>query len=172
MAKFPLLKNELEPEMSEHSIEVQLPFLQYVNKDRLKDVAFIPILIKSYDYKNICKLADAIADTDKRICIIGSSDFTHYGRDYGFVPFAFSKKENLYNLDGKALEYVKKMDSKGFLEYSKKTTICGAGAIAATMEVCKNFGIKKSNLLCYYTSGDILNDYTNAVGYASFSFEK
>lgn len=172
MTKCPLLKNELEPEMSEHSIEVQLPFLQYINKDKLRDIAFIPILVKSYDYKNICKLADAIADTDKRICVIGSSDFTHYGRDYGFVPFAFSKKENLYALDGKALDFIKKMDSKSFLEYSEKTTICGAGAIATVIEVCKNFGIKKGNLLSYYTSGDLMKDYTNSVGYASFAFEK
>lgn len=172
VSKCPLLKNELEPEMNEHSVEVQLPFLQYVNKSVLRDISFVPILVKSHDYKDICKLADAIADTDKKICVIGSSDFTHYGRDYGFVPFAFSKKENLYALDGKALELIKKMDTKGFLEYSKKTTICGSGAIALTMEVCKNFGIKKGNLLCYYTSGDILNDYTNAVGYASFAFEK
>ena len=63
-------------------------------------------------------------------------------------------------------------DSKSFFEYSKKTTICGAGAIVVTMEVCRNFGVKKGNLLNYYTSGDILKDYSNSVGYGSFAFEK
>ena len=99
MTKFRGLKNELEPEFSEHSIEVQLPFLQYVNRDKLEEIKFIPILIKSSNYEELCKLADAIADTDLRISVICSSDFTHFGPDYGFKPFAFSKKDNLYKLD-------------------------------------------------------------------------
>lgn len=170
--KFKLLKNELEPEMYEHCIEVQLPFLQHVNKEDMRNISFIPVLVRSENYEDLCKLGDAIADTDLNVCIVCSSDFTHYGRDYGFMPFAFSKKENLYALDGKALDFIKKMDSKGFFEYSKKTTICGASAIVVCIEACKNFGIKKGNLLQYYTSGDVLKDYNNAVGYASFAFEK
>ena len=172
MQKFPKLKNEFEPEVNEHSIEVQLPFLQYINKDRLKDITFVPILIKSGDYNDLCALGDAIADTELNVCVIASSDFTHFGKDYGFYPFAFNKKENLYTLDGGALDFIKKMDSKSFFEYAKKTTICGSGAIVVAIEACRNFGIKKGNLLHYYTSGDVTGSYDNAVGYAAVGFER
>lgn len=172
MQKFRKLKNEFEPELSEHSIEVQLPFLQYVNRDKLQNITFVPILIKSDNYSDLCALGDAIADTDKNICVIASSDFTHFGKDYGFYPFAFGKKKNLYELDGKALDFIKKMDSKGFFEYAKKTTICGASAIVSCIEACRNYGVKKGNLLQYYTSGDVVGSYDSAVGYGSFSFEK
>ncbi len=170
--KFPKLKNELEASINEHSIEVQLPFLQYINKDKLGDITFIPIMVKSDNYEDLCGLADAIADTDLDVCLICSSDFTHFGKDYGFYPFAFNKKENMYALDKKALDFIKKLDSKKFFEYSKKTTICGSAVIVVAIEFCKNLGLKKGDLLNYYTSGDVMKDYTNAVGYGSFAFEK
>ncbi len=170
--KFPLLKNEFEPQINEHSIEVQLPFLQYVNRDKLRDISFVPILVKSDNYEELCKLGDAITDTDMNVKVIVSSDFTHFGKDYGFYPFAFSKKENMYKLDGNALDFIKEMNSKKFFDYSKKTTICGASGIVSGVETFRNFGIKKGNLLCYYTSGDILKSYDNSVGYGAFSFGK
>ena len=117
-------------------------------------------------------LADTIVDIQEDICVIASSDFTHYGPNYGYTPFVHGIKNNLYSLDRGAIDLIKKMDTKGFLEYIKKNraTICGAGPIAICMEIMRNFGIKKGQLLSYYTSGDVIDDYKNAVGYGSIKF--
>lgn len=155
----------------EHSIEVQLPFLLFI----AKNPKFVPIIIANYNY-DLCKsLAEIIRDVakhqHKKICVIASSDFTHYGYAYGFIPFSNKVKENLYKLDMGAINKIIKLDTKGFVDYAKSTTICGAGAIAATLETCKRLGSKKAEFLKYYTSGDIIKDYSSAVGYAAIIFK-
>jgi len=169
--KFPQLSNEANSHLQEHSIEVQLPFLQFANRNKLDKIRFIPILIKNYDYLNLTKLADAISDLDKEVCVIASSDFTHYGPNYGFTPFVHAVKDNIYRVDGKALDLIKTFNSKEFLKYSEKTTICGTGPIITTIEACRGLASKKSRILNYYTSGDVTKDYKNSVGYASVIFE-
>jgi len=156
----------------EHSIEVQIPFLQFVNKDRLKEIKIAPIIV-SYDL-NYKKIANSIMKTisNKTVCVIASSDFTHYGTNYGYMPFTSDVKENLYKLDKEAIDFITKMDSDGFLNYTeeKEATICGKYPIAAAIELCKLLGAEKGKLLRYYTSGDITNDYSSAVGYGSVAF--
>lgn len=146
--------------LNEHSIEVQLPFLQFVSKDRLKDLRIVPIVTNS-----LVEFPEA----DKNIVFISSSDFTHYGINYGYTPFLFNKKKHMYELDKKAIEFIKNLDVRGFLEYINNTgaTICGYNSIASVINHCKYHGAKKATLLKYYTSGDVVNNYMNAVGYAS-----
>ena len=155
---------------NEHSIEVQLPFLLFVSPDS----TFVPILLSSCSYDECKKLGEAIAsfseNFNKNICIIASGDFTHFGPEYGFVPFAKDIKNNLYRLDRKAIDKITCLDSKGFYEEAKKTNICGRDTITTAIEACKALGSKKAEWLRYYTSGDVLDDYINAVGYASFAF--
>ncbi|MCP3683016.1 MAG: AmmeMemoRadiSam system protein B [bacterium] len=156
---------------AEHSIEVQLPFLQFVNKDRLKDIKFVPIGIShDVDYKKLgLDIKETIFDLDRKAVIIASSDFTHYGHNYGYVPFSSDIPKRLYALDAGAIEFIKKFDSEGFLNYVYETgaTICGAMAIAVLLNAVNT---KKARLLQYYTSSDIIGDYKNAVGYASVLF--
>ncbi|TKJ17296.1 AmmeMemoRadiSam system protein B [Candidatus Woesearchaeota archaeon B3_Woes] len=154
---------------NEHSIEVQLPFLQFVNKNN--DFKILPIII-SYDadLKKIAQYIKETLDQTKKTCIlIASSDFTHYGLNYGFVPFSDNIKENMYKLDQGAIDFIEKLNSDKFLDYTeeKQATICGKHPIAALIETSKLLGAKKAELLKYYTSGDILKDYNSAVGYAS-----
>lgn len=157
----------------EHSIEVQLPFLQYVIKNS-GDLRIVPIILSDYTYDGCKSLAQLIAEVSKqlkkKICIIASSDFTHYGPNYDFTPFSSSVKENMYKMDGLAVKKIMSIDGKGFFDYSKNITICGAGSITAAIEACKILGAKKAELLKYYTSGDVINDYKNAVGYSSVVF--
>ncbi len=159
--------------LHEHSIEVQLPFLQFVSKDHLKDLRFVPITV-GFD-SNIKELASGIKKTieesGKKVCVIASSDFTHYGFNYGYVPFSTNIKENMQKLDSDAIEFIKKLDSEGFLNYVKikEATICGAVPIAILIELMKGKA-EKVNLMHYYTSADIMGDYNNAVGYASIVF--
>lgn len=156
----------------EHSIEVQLPFLQYANKDRIADIKIVPIAVSSYDYESCKELANAIAKINKNICIIASSDFTHYGPNYGYMPFLQNKKEGIYDMDKKAMDFIKEFNTKDFLGFvkMKKATICGTGAIAVAMETVKLLGAKKCKVLHYYTSGDVIDDYSNAVGYCAMVF--
>lgn len=154
----------------EHSIEVQLPFLQYI----YKDFKFVPIVLKGlHILEETEDLANAIAvaanNLKKSVLLIASSDFTHYGPSYNYQPFGQKAKENVKEIDKKAIELIEKLDVAGFLKHIVKTnsTICGYPAITLAILFAKKVGLKKLKLLKYYTSGDISKDYTNFVGYAS-----
>lgn len=154
---------------NEHSIEVQLPFLQFINKTN--NFKILAIII-GYDtnIEEVAQNIKKILDQTKKTCIlIASSDFIHYGPNYGFMPFSDNIKENMYKLDKEAIEHIKKLNSNDFLDYIEKTqaTICGKYPIAALIETSKLLGAKKAELLKYYTSGDVIGDYSNSVGYAS-----
>jgi AmmeMemoRadiSam system protein B len=151
----------------EHSIEVQLPFLQFVSRDRLKELRILPIITNTYSPE----LCEKIADIPGSKIILCSSDFTHYGPDYSYVPFVYSKRESMEKMDKGAINLILKYDIPSFLEYTKNKTICGAGAIANTLKICQLMGSNKARLLDYSTSGDITNNHTNSVGYASILFE-
>ncbi len=165
------LEESNQAHFNEHSIEVQLPFLQIVNKSKFK---IVPIVSSYLDFEACRELGSRIAsiakDSNKKICIIASSDFTHYGPTYGYVPFFENKKENMYKIDKEVIGLINSLDTKKFLDFIEGKTICGAYAIALTMEVVKALGCTKGILLDYFTSGDIINDYTNAVGYAAIVF--
>ena len=120
--------------------------------------------------KNIAK---TVKEENKKACIIASSDFTHYGINYGYFPFQNNAKDNLYALDNKAINHIKELDAYRFLDYTEQTgaTICGKFPIAVMIDVCKLLGGKNAKLLRYYTSGDIIKDYSSAVGYASIVVE-
>lgn len=159
----------------EHSIEVQLPFLQFVNKDSLDKIRIVPIVVGSgADYEKLGKgIAATIKQLGKRVVLIVSSDFTHYGINYAYMPFSERVKENLEKLDKGAIEWIKKLDAWSFLNYIDETgaTICGCHAIAGFIVACKELGAKKVRLEHYYNSGDVVGDYANAVGYASVVVE-
>ncbi len=168
-----LIKNDKDAHKYEHCIEVQLPFLQFVNKKELNKIKILPMVVKNYNYEIIKKIADAITKIKKNIVLIASSDFTHYGYNYSYMPFTDNKKENLYKLDREAISHIERLDARGFLDFVNKNnaTICGAGAIAIVIEASKNLNSKKAKLIKYYTSGDIVNNYDNAVGYGGIIVE-
>ncbi len=174
MANSGLKQNE-EAHAQEHSIEVQLPFLQFANKDYLQQLRISPIIVS--EDKNYQEIAEAIVktieQTRKKAVIIASSDFTHYGINYGFFPFKDNVKEKMHKLDSGAIEHIKSLDAPAFLEYTNSTgaTICGRIPIAAIIASCKLLGAKKARLLHYYTSGDIVKDYSSAVGYGAIVVE-
>ncbi len=172
MKKCDFVKDDYKAHENEHSIEVQLPFLQYANKDYLNEIKIVPLIMSEYNWDICVQLADVIADISEDVVIIASSDFTHIGPNYSYIPFLSQQKDKMYALDGEAIELIKKMQTQKFLNLvmQKRMTICGTGAIATTMELMRNLGLKQGFLLNYYTSGDIVNDYTNAVGYAAIKF--
>ena len=156
----------------EHCLEVQLPFLQFALGNRAEKIKILPLVI-SYDLdldKVAEDLKEAIAELKKRVTFIISSDFTHYGHNYGYVPFSTDVKQRIYKLDGDAIELIKKGDASGFAEYVGKTgaTICGTLPIILLL---KTLTFKNALLEQYYASGDITNDYANSVSYASLIFK-
>lgn len=159
----------------EHSIEVQLPFLQFL----FKKVKIVPIIFRGDDILEEAKdLASAIETAarklKRKIFVIASSDFTHYGRAYNYIPFFGSNEEiknKVYSLDEGAIQEITNLHEMKFLRYIYNTaaTICGFAPIIATIFYAKKH-IEKGMLLKYYCSGDISGDYENCVGYASILF--
>lgn len=156
-----------ETHAKEHSIEVQLPFLQHVKKDF--DV--VPLLVGKVN-DLVIERFKSFFERHQDVFFIISSDFTHYGFNYGYVPFTENVKENLEKLDKGAIEFIEKLDPEGFQLYvdEKKATICGAKAITLLLHALKEKKIDVQ-LLKYYSSGDILGDYSSSVGYAAISFK-
>jgi len=158
----------------EHSIEVQLPFLQSVSKDRTKDLKIAPIMIADESFEKWGRMIkETITETKKKAVIICSSDFTHYGHSYGYAPFDTHIYENMQKLDGNAINFITKPNPKSFLDYTHKTgaTICGKCGISVLLWLMKYLTTEnKGKLLKYYTSGDVVEEYSNAVGYAAIVF--
>jgi len=152
-----LAVNDCIAHSNEHSIEVQVPFLQYIFGP---DVSFIPICITDQSY-SVCESIGLtlakLAEKDD-ILVIASSDFTH-----------FETAESAKMKDNQAMEYLEFMDPEGFLNFVQghRVSICGAGPIAAAMVFAKERGAVQFNLLKYTTSGDISGDNNSVVAYVA-----
>jgi AmmeMemoRadiSam system protein B len=146
----------------EHSVEVQLPFLQYLYGSEFK---FVPMCFQMQDLASAVEVGKALAEVlaGKNAVIIASSDMTHY-----------EPQRNAVAKDMMALKAVEAMDEKRFYSIIEKqnVTACGYGPIAALIVAAKGLGVKEANLLCYKTSGDVTGDYSSVVGYASVCFKK
>lgn len=141
---------------NEHSIEVQMPFIKYISPDAL--VTAISVMDSGIE-----------VDIPKDVCVIASSDFTHYGRDFGYVPFDSDIKKSLEKLDMGAVDCILKGDSSAFNEYIEKTgaTICGRAPISLLMGMMHG---AKARMVEYRTSGEITGDYGHCVSYVSILF--
>jgi AmmeMemoRadiSam system protein B len=141
----------------EHSIEVQLPFLQYFNPS----ISFVPICLACTDY-SYCEdigsaISKAVGNAGEKVLIIASSDMTHY------EPADIAKSKDM-----QAIDAILKLDEKLLLEKVRDFNISMCGYIPATIMLiaCKKLGAEKGELVKYQTSGDILGDYSEVVGYA------
>ncbi len=159
----------------EHSVEIHLPFLQRIFGDRLAGaIQILPILVGDLDKDGAERFAGKIASAvaGSRSFFIVSSDFTHYGPDFGYMPFKNNKSTNtsLRELDSGAIDFIIKKDLIGFSKFIDKTeiTICGRNPIKIALALpIADF---KSEKIYYDTSGNITGDYTNSVSYASILF--
>lgn len=155
----------------EHSIEVQLPFLQYIVGN--KNFNFVPICMGMQDLATSQEvgaiLANVIRDSDENIVIIASTDFSHAGFNYSSMPpeniriDEFAKKQ-----DKLAIEQILKMDSKALIETveKKNITMCGYGPVIVLITAAKQLGATKAELLKYGTSYEV-QPSTSCVGYGS-----
>lgn len=149
----------------EHSIEVQLPFLQYI----YGEFKFVPICLRMQDLETCRELAECLSNfalnfaSPQNLLIIASSDFSHY------VSEDYAKK-----VDFKAIEHILALDEEKFIRevYERNISICGYGAIATCIAVVKKLGATKGELLKYGTSGDVTGDRSQVVAYAGIVFRR
>ena len=148
--------------MREHSIEVQLPFLQYFSND----FKIVPVVLGSQTISAANDLAAAILKAGEKLgksyCVIASSDLSH-----------FNTQERANKVDGFVLEDIENMDEFKLLEeiIQYNITMCGYGPVMTTMILSKMCGKNTSEILAYKTSGDISGDLSSVVGYASGIFK-
>lgn len=150
----------------EHSLENQLPFLQKVLGKR--KVKIVPVLFGHLKKKDFAAMADIIGKyVDDKTLVVASSDLTHYGANFGYVPFKDDVKENLSRLDMGLIQTIESLDFPGYYQYKEDTgiTMCGFAPVGVLMRLfspSKFYG----KLLSYYKSGDFNNDYSVSVSYA------
>lgn len=149
----------------EHSIEVQLPFLQH----KIKDFAFVPISIANMDYseeflkkceylgKHLAKIIKT-----KKIDVIASSDFSHY------LPKEIAKQK-----DSKAIENIQKLDPKGLFRTLENinASVCGYGPIAVLIYIAKELSLKTVKVINKTDSGDSTGDTSSVVAYYAIGFK-
>ena len=145
-----------EAHLQEHSVEIQLPFLQVA----LGDFSFIPLVMGDQDANTCQELAEAIykASHGKKILIVGSSDLSH------FYNYNMAKK-----MDAVVLRYLKDGDAVGLLENLENGTAeaCGGGPMVVAMLTARMMNANKAHLLKYANSGDVTGDKSSVVGYAA-----
>ncbi len=194
LLKEPVFKDIPEALTQEHSVQIQVPLLQYAWQVRKSDdrkqttddrqpntdgrrpmtddlpkiVFIIAGQCSPETMKEAGKALKGLMDDDTLLLI--SSDFTHYGPNYEYLPFKDNIPEKLKELDSGAFEMIEKKDSDGFLKYIKKTddTICGYVPIATGLTMLPSDS--KCMKLNYTTSGEVVGDYNNSVSYFSIAF--
>ncbi len=145
----------------EHSIEVQLPFLQFLYGNAFK---IVPICFLMQDYDSALEVGRALVEAldATNTVVIASSDMTHY--EPGKV--AASK-------DQAALKAIADMDAKRFYETVETQNISACGYGPITSLITYGVGVcAKAQLLSYHNSGDVTGDHSSVVGYAAVSFKK
>ncbi len=154
----------------EHSVENQLPFIQKALEGL--DYKIVPILfghLKPDDFKRMAKLIGKFVN--ENTIVVASTDFTHYGRSYGYVPFIDDIPGNLKKLDMGMIEHIRKLDFKEYFKYKNDTgiTMCGFAPVGVLINLLKDKDCK-TTVTDYYRSADMNNDYSFSVSYASIIF--
>jgi len=159
-----------EAHATEHSVENQLPMLQRA----IKDFKMVEVLVSEITPAQRKALADAIRPlvTDGTL-MVASSDFTHYGPNYGYRPeFGDRVREGLLMLNDMAMAKISQIDPAGWDAMLEQThdTICGRAGIGLMLKIVEPWDDIRAARVAYDTSGQITGDWTNSVTYAAVVF--
>ncbi|MGB2967403.1 MAG: AmmeMemoRadiSam system protein B, partial [Phycisphaerae bacterium] len=163
----PMFRSIPQAHQNEHSVQIEVPLLQY-GRPGFK---LVPIVAGQCSLQQINSAAATLLSlVDNDTLVVASSDFVHYGSNYGYTPFKENIPEQTKKLDMGAFEHIANLDHKGFLEYKQKTaaTICGFIPVAILLAMCPES--TKAELLKYATSGEMTGDFSNSVSYLSVAF--
>lgn len=170
LEKSQVLDEDNEAHLQEHSLEVQIPFIQYF----FPQAEIVPISLSDYRLSTCQDIGQAIAqaiskeqpvprvcqgseERAKSVVIVASTDMTHY------EPQKIAEKK-----DKLAIDKILELNPEGLLEAVKKEDIsmCGSGPTAVVLFAAKKLGVKSAQLVLYQTSGNVTGDYSAVVGYA------
>ena len=154
-----LIHEDTLAHLKEHSLEVQLPFIQYLRKEFM----IVPIQMMDTRLETCLALGNAVAEAvrerakEASVLIVASSDMSHY------ISAEAAKKK-----DHKAIQRILDLDAQGlyYTVRDEDITMCGYGPAVAMLTACKALGAKKAELIKYTNSGEVSGDYDQVVGYA------
>jgi MEMO1 family protein len=156
------LKNDALAHAQEHSLEVEIPILQFFKKD----FKIVPIAFMSADIEGLRKCGDEIGEVLKRpeyknsVLIAASSDMTHY------EPKASAREKDNY-----AINAILELDEDKLIDRIMRMniTMCGYAPAVVMLRIAKLLGAKSGRLIAYQTSGDVTGDTDSVVGYAGIT---
>jgi AmmeMemoRadiSam system protein B/AmmeMemoRadiSam system protein A len=167
----PIFASHPGVDRGEHSLELQLPYLQRI----AAGFHLVPLLVGRMTDENYAAAAKAIVPwVDDETLLVASSDFTHFGPDFGYQPFKQDLDNKLRELADQAAKPILLCDFDGFEEHLAQTqdTICGRGPILLLLRILSMQGGAEGVRAAYDTSGRITGDWTNSVTYQSFVFTR
>ncbi|HEY3309381.1 MAG TPA: AmmeMemoRadiSam system protein B [Desulfuromonadaceae bacterium] len=153
----PLIKSDSLAHQSEHSLEVQVPFIHHLRPD----VTISALCVGYGDFAAVKQigegLAAALQDYGGEVLIVASSDMTHY-----------ESAESAQRKDELALARVLALDPEGLLQIcrTERITMCGVVPTAIMLVTARELGANQASLISYATSGDVTGDNSQVVGYA------
>lgn len=165
-----LFHNDRDTMRFEHALENQLPFLQKALGESRYTI--VPIIFGRLGKKDFSAMAATIAPfIDEQTLVVASSDLTHYGENFSYTPFKANLKNRLTALDTGFIDTIRGLDFENYWRYHEKTgiTACGFVPIGIMITLFAGKDIRVS-LADYSKSGDLNNDYTTSVSYASLLF--
>jgi hypothetical protein len=154
---FPLLREDAVAHRAEHSLEVQLPFLQRL----VPSITFVPIVIGPAQWEPLEALGHALASVIARerepVLLIASSDMNHYEND------AVTRVK-----DGKAIDQILALEPRKLFDTARdeRISMCGCAAAVAVLIAARQLGASKAELVRYANSGEVNGDLQEVVGYA------
>jgi AmmeMemoRadiSam system protein B len=160
LAECPELREDSLAHRNEHSIEVQLPFLQILRPE----FRFSAICIRTIQYAVLESLGHALARvilaSKESALLVSSSDMTHY-----------TTAENASKLDQQAINRILALDPRGLYEtvLEKNISMCGFAPTVAVLVACRDLGSSRGRLVCYTNSGEASGDYSHVVAYAGIT---
>src|SRR5271166_2250817 len=160
-AACPALREDTVAHSQEHSLEVQLPFLQELDVG----FSFVPVVLGTIRFDQLVAVGEGIArvlgESKEEILVVTSSDMNHYEDD------ATTRSK-----DHKAIDCMLQLDATGLYQVCRdeEISMCGLGPAVAMITAMQRLGVKKGELVRYATSGDVMGDRDAVVGYAGMTF--
>jgi len=157
LSRCPLLDDDPQAHQFEHSLELQVPFLQYIQKDLL----LTPLALSFLSYDECLEVGRALAESirvqSEPVLMVASTDMTHH-----------EPAETARLRDMKALEQILALNPKGLFETVRHLgiTMCGVLPTTVCLLAAKELGATKAELVAYTNSGEVTGDYRQVVGYA------
>jgi hypothetical protein len=157
----PLLREDSVAHSGEHSLEVQLPFLQVL----APGFTFVPVALGTVRFESLVSVGEAVArvleNSNGNVLLLTSSDLNHYEDD------ATTRRK-----DQKAIDRMLALDPRGLYDTCRdeKISMCGLGPAVAMLTALNALGVKRSELVKHATSAEVSGDRNQVVGYAGMIF--